>query len=357
MRRRYVLGEPCFRTAPFDFHHAPAGQQAALCAVVLGETDNPVVIEQQLAREYTAVAYCLVRMGVRPDLIYSHRQYFEWGTAGPLMQEFGLKTLNLPSEISASYTCFPRDLCLRMGKLTLLNPHCRKQWRDNVSPTDHLSRGIVVSPLGEGGTTLVAGLTVVTQRHVIVHRPEKSIELNEKAFAVIQLAGMNRMLMPPSREINVDANYVGKRARLNKHGDRIYALLTGADGKPHLVIDSTVTMAGVLAKSPDRLVAIEPAAWLPLVRERCTEDGILMHEVPRMQVPFALNLLQFEDSRRVIMTGGDSEVQTLIEEIAGKGRVFTTDIPIRYFPTHRRGGIRCLIGDRPSDATFKLGLL
>ena len=83
----------------------------------------------------------------------------------------------------------------------------------------------------------------------------------------------------------------------------------------------------------------------------CQPLGIEVHHPKKMEVPYALNLIQFPDNR-VLMTGGDESVAELINEIVGEENVFKTPTPIRYFPVWLYAGIRCLVSEAP-EPLFK----
>lgn len=81
---------------------------------------------------------------------------------------------------------------------------------------------------------------------------------------------------------------------------------------------------------------------------------VTVHLAPPLRVPYALNLLQLPDGR-VLMTGGDPELERFLEGLVGDDRVVTTDVPIRYIPTWMYGGIRCLVSEEPSPLMGRIG--
>lgn len=72
----------------------------------------------------------------------------------------------------------------------------------------------------------------------------------------------------------------------------------------------------------------------------------------KTNLPLELNLVQFRDGK-VVMTGGTKETQTLVEDLVGKDKVITTNVPIQWIPKRRSAGIRCITNIIPSFLAAK----
>ena len=78
------------------------------------------------------------------------------------------------------------------------------------------------------------------------------------------------------------------------------------------------------------------------IRIICQQLGIELCYLEKMEVPYALNLFQFENGK-ILMTGGDDSTYQVIAEIVGEEMVTKTEVPIQLYPIFNNAGIGCLI--------------
>ena len=352
--RRYIIGLPHFGVDPAmnDFV-ALAGQQQTLAGAIIQRRDSEREVTTQLITEYRAIVQCLSRAGARLQ-VGVQVALTDWRVLGPLRQNFDLELFEFNLRLPLNRTCYPRDISLRLKSKTVVNSDLKGDLEQSVDwRLIPQGRRPIFSPLGEGGTTLASTRSVVTQER-LVGPGGGSIELGDHAFDVVREAGLALVKIPLFRSTclgSIGEEQEDAGPSVNNHLDRVAALITDAAGRDHLIVDPTIEAA--LFETPHPTREFEPVGvetWGPMLKARAARAGVnLRMATEQMGVPYALNLLQLENGN-VVMTSGCEATRRQVEEIVGKGRVYTTDVPIQYYPTHLRAGLRCLTGDAPPQA-------
>lgn len=352
--RKYILGEPFFGATLAKKYYAPVGQQAALCAEVLGEEPERIHgismrsqrqwVEENFRLEYLAILHCLTRrMGQQMHVACAHLDELD-NQVVMLAKELGCRLVGYPRETPACCTLFPRDYgtVLPDGTL-LLNPSHTQELRGEAATGGRIR----LAHIGEGGRLLQAGkFAVFSERQTGNGR---NWRVTQEEVALITAGGLIPVMLPNMRSTEVGPDRVLPDTYSGDHVDRFCNLITGRDCREHLIIDPTVDLTVYIENGPRTL--LQGSDGLNAVKRACEPYGIVVHQAPAMEIPYSLNFQQFED-RRIIMTGGEPKLQALLETLVGKGQVYPTEIPIRYYPAYRFGGIRCMIGDLP-EAIFK----
>jgi hypothetical protein len=139
----------------------------------------------------------------------------------------------------------------------------------------------------------------------------------------------------------VEGSAEARSLKCEYHLDREMCLLKGKDGGLHLVVDPKIVLW-------DRFYEglIAPPHSIETIREICELAGVQVHWPEKLTVPYSLGACQFPNGK-VLMTGGDKAVASLLSEVVGEGQVVETEIPIVAYPTFQGAGIHCLIGEFP----------
>lgn len=118
----------------------------------------------------------------------------------------------------------------------------------------------------------------------------------------------------------------------NEYLDRVAAFIKGKDNQDYLLLDPVY----MNTRFPYRRYSSE-------IQAACLRLGVepVVIDKTEADVPYGLNLVQFND-KTVIMSAGHESLRQLLEQIVGEGKVFTTQNPVINYPVIRRGGIRCL---------------
>jgi hypothetical protein len=337
----YLLGEPVFKPAPRDKFLAPAGQ-ANLCLRVFEESTDPDVVRQKLAEEYVAIAASLKTMGVDFRILFVHREDVEMPVIEVCVGHLGCRLGTLDPSFAHPMTMFPRDMSTNIPGVLLVSENFR------VSGSERNGWKIHVSPWGEGGRILsVPGYAVVSER--ISTGEKSSYAVDDQHTLILREAGLSVMTMPPPlvARMNMRGEMVG--ALFNDHVDRVGCLVQDPKGRPHLIVEPLIggTRRSSSRNDGEEWEVIGADEMIALLKRSSRHGGIEFHLAPRLRVPYALNLFQHVDGR-ILMTGGESEVVSLLEEVAGRGSITETPVPIRYFPAWLQAGIRCLINEAPT---------
>lgn len=340
----YLLGEAIFKPEPRKRFKAPIGQ-ANLCLKILRETDDLEAIKEKLRGEYLAIAFAMYQMGIDFSIVCSHLDETDGRVVAVCKEALGCKICAFDKDYFPPSVMYPRDFTTVLPGLVLVNPYVE------IIHPEKDGRKVVSSPFGQGGRIHVAKNVAVVCERVIVQKGS-SREVNASELAPLQEIGISSCLMPAHLVGVIINGQISNRFFSNDHIDRVSVLLEAQDGGLHLVMDPRIMGANWQGGDKNHpWNPIFPEAMVSLMRERCDPFGITVHLPERLSIPYILNLIQFSDGR-VLMSSGDPEVESLIRSIVGQDKVFTTEVPIRYFPTWHYAGIRCLIGDY-AEVLFK----
>ncbi|MDO8512024.1 MAG: hypothetical protein Q7S57_02025 [bacterium] len=336
----YLLGEPKFNIARRNDFFAPAGQ-ARLCQDVLDESRTMAIVAENLRREHAAIAYALKQMSVDFRIVCRDITKVDQAYVFTLNQALGCRLAAFPGH-APSTVLYPRDFCTvhQDLKTLLLNP-CGIE--SVVSSKDGWR--IAKSVWGEGGRMLYSGRTALIGDRLRTEDVGPSRSLWEDDVQILREMGMQFGEIPFLVALRYGWGGVTEKVSYNDHLDRIGTLLSAQDKSLHFVMDrlnfSTEWLQG------QNWTAREPGETVALLQRVCKPLDITVH-VPAQTlcVPYALNLLQV-DGGRVLMTSGDPDVEALVADIVGRENVFTTAVPIRYYPVWMNAGIRCLVSEAP----------
>lgn len=338
----YLLGQPAFDLDPRDSFSIPLGQWD-LATRVLRETADPQKILLQLRMEYCAIAYALKKMAVDFRIVYANEDRIDKPALQACIEKIGCRLIGYHKQpMHPAYACFPRDLYVTLGKAVLISPVMR------VINPEKGGYHFMVSRLGEGGRVLATGENVLVCIN-LDDLPEAEANEHRQLLEQLEQRGLKVSFLPYVITEGADSSGQKNRGAFsNCHLDRYASLLVGEDGALHLIVDPLVQTSWT--EPPHRIFgSAESCHWLA---KKCGSLGIGFHQAPELRVPYSLNLQQFPDGR-VLMTSGEPLLEELVRMIVGDRQVFTTEIPIRYYPVYTYGSIRCLIGEIPECLTVK----
>jgi len=340
MEEFYLVGEPIFNPTPRKEFCAPVSQ-VDLCLEVLRETQDENEIIDRLREEFLAIILSLKQMGIDFRIVYAHEDKVDMKAIGICIQALGCRLAGFSEDYFPPYIIYPRDFATVLPGLILVNS---KAGELKVSQKGGYK--ILSSPFGEGGRVLTSQKTMLVSERLVEEeshsRPVGSQDLKE----IIQ-EGINVGTFPFPLAQMFSASKRTNRASINDHIDRVACLIQGRDKGLHLVVDPLIETAVWRGKNRDSLWTLRtPGETREKITGSCKPFGINVHYPKALKVPYSLNLIQFRDGR-ILMTGGDDEVEGLITEIVGEDKIFKTPIPIRFFPVWSYAGIRCLVSEAP----------
>lgn len=336
----YLLGEPKFNIPRRNDFFAPGGQ-AQLCQKVLDQSTTMGVVAENLRREHAAIAHALKQMGVDFRIVCRDLEKIDQPYIVALNSALGCRLAGFPGH-ATSTVLYPRDFCTVHPELKtlLLNPYGIESV---VSSKDGWR--IAKSVWGEGGRVLYAKGTALIGDRLRTEDVGPSRPLVDEDVRILREMGMRFGEIPLPVALRYGWSGITEKVSHNDHLDRIGALLVSQNQSLHFVMDplnfTTQWLEG------GSWVAREPGETVELLRQVCKPLDITVHLPDRpLQVPYALNLLQVADGR-VLMTSGDPGVEALVADIVGRENVYSTAVPICYYPVWMNAGIRCLVSEAP----------
>lgn len=268
--------------------------------------------------EYVSIAHALNENDVPYRLVIAHRQALDEKATLMLMNHLGVRGVGLNPSISS--TSFPRDILVDFDGDTHLNPEA------NVKSIPGSEKQ---SMLGEGGRVLKVG------KKVFLPHPNGYVQSKQKFLREVDPLKKKYQIgfLPHPLATEVDIRTGRKHTFDNDHLDRSAAFIKGADEKDYLLVDSNYMSS----------FAPQFGRYSSQIISACRDLDVTLVDVKRKgdSIPNALNFVQFED-KSVVMTGGDNQLQNIVEEIVGQEKVVTTQSPIILYPLIRGGGIRCM---------------
>lgn len=338
---QYVLGRPSFGRVMSDVDNFSAPiSEIESCKKVLREIKSGKDRLTKINEEYLAIFLALIGMEIDFSITFSalekeYRQQLEDSLKG-LRSGFGysanVEILDISEHCPIDLASFPKDIAMTLVAHTLVNPEVKMPknfGNENAS-------SVLFSPYGEGGRVLNCKDTVLISNHLTLGelRPIEKARVSDFDQMKINLG-----LIPLPAAGTFSLSKLNETFP-NDHLDRIACLIEGKNGKLHLVADPKIH---TYKKDENKNWIIqEPEESLKEIGKVCESLGIELHYPEAIEVPYALNLFQFEDGR-ILMTGGDDCVCQLISEIVGEEMMNTTEVPIQLYPIFNRAGIGCVI--------------
>ena len=344
----HLVGEPIFKPYQRERFDVPAGQ-AEIVLSVLKEVQDVARIKTKLQEEYLSIILALKTMDVDFRIVCAHQDEIDTAAMLACVGTLGCRLVGFPRDYFPPSVAYPRDFSTVLPGLVLIN--------QGVQVLTEKKDGwvMVSSPFGEGGTIHAGnGVAIVCERVCRAWGQDGFRHLEPEDLIPLECAGVTVVRFPAFASLAIVNLEISNSCFSNNHIDRVSAWLRGRDGKNHLLVDGNIVGTDWSAPSAQR-------PWRPMppqqvfdeLSRRCEPHQIAVHAAPPYTTPYALNLIQFPDSK-VLMTGGEPALEALVESIVGKGNVFTTKISIRFFPVWLYAGIRCLIGDYPEPLFKKL---
>jgi hypothetical protein len=350
----YILGCPSFGRVLEDLKefYAPVSQ-IGLCRDVLREIKSNKDCLTKIQKEYFAIFFALLEMEIdfsitchetekeyRQDIEDSLREIekeFEIG--------FEIGIIDLPDNFPVGIASFPKDIFTILAEDVLVNPEIII-----AKPESKNIHKVSSSLYGEGGRVLHRGNTILVSEHLTLgkHRP-----LEEAKIEALNQMEINLGLFP----LPISSIFsLSKKGKLipNDHLDRVSCLVEGKDKKLYLVVDPNIC---TLEKDENKNWVVQNSEKsLEKIGIICQQLGIELCYPEEMEVPYALNLFQFENGK-ILMTGGDDSIYQIIAEIAGEEMVTKTEVPIQLYPIFNNAGIGCLINNSFPPTLLKANTL
>jgi len=317
-----IIGRPEDTEEDWDVFQVPKGSEHWVGRF---SSMSPEEERRALGNEYLDIVNSLRSNGVPFRFILAHRDKADMELVHHMAFELGVRGLGLDPSISSS--CFPRDMMVDLDGTLFINPDANLTFPDGSGAH---------SRLGEGGAVLKSGKTVfVTDPRGYKSSTRRNYERDISSIRTSFQVGL--LPWPVGVEVNTQAGT--QEELVSHHIDRVAALIKGKDDKHYLLVDP------FYFNEQNRLWGRYHTA----IRKECRRLGVQLHVTPRTpdDVPYSLNLEQFEDGT-VFMSKGHDSLQDLIGGIVGQDNVFTTERPVVAFPVLRKGGIRCMTLSAPS---------
>lgn len=182
---------------------------------------------------------------------------------------------------------------------------------------------VVPSPLGEGGSVISLGKSVVIPEHLWdLCKKEEAVKLREAGFKFAIVPSVDRGKQKFDFEFERD------------HIDGHLSLVGDCSGRQYLLAAKSYALQGGSTRK-----AIRRAA------ESIGAEEIIIDD--RNLPPLSFNFL-FTDSGQVLMTKEADELENVLNEVIGKDCVFTTPRTLEAIPLVAFGSIRCLTNYLPS---------
>ena len=337
----YVLGCPSFGMASSGVNSfsAPIGE-IELCRKVLRNIKSGEDSLIEIQKEYMSIFFALVEMEIDFSISCSvlekeYRQGLE-GLLTGLRREFGdifnIKITDISKYCPIDLASFPKDVATILVAGSLINSEVeipKKIGIKNVS-------NVLLSSYGEGGRVLSCRDVVLVSDHLTLGEFRPIERARVRDFDQMEV-NLGLIPLPVSSIFSLSSI---DKAFPNDHLDRVACLIEGKDEKLHLIVDPKIHT--YKKDESQNWIIQKPEESLEDIRKVCDSLGIELHRPKKTEIPYVLNLVQFED-KRILMTGGDECVHQLISEIVGEDMVITTEVPIQLYPTFNRAGIGCII--------------
>jgi hypothetical protein len=333
-----VLALPLIGSTPYELR-APSGHLRQFESI-WNATNRDDIRKRRLLQEYCAIAMVLSQMSLPCRVIFSSEYPATTSTVDHLAT-IGFQRLTLPvlGKKALLHLMYPRDL------LTVLPNHqvLVSSEGDALITMSllHSSYAPRVSHFGEGGRLHLGNDTAITFTRYF--NEDGATIMSNSPLDELRGEGLTVVDIPEA----INKCRVGQNLRSlpQNHIDRVTGMLRDPNGKLHLIADPCME-SGFIA--PDSAPRSNARVTLERLGETCERSGITLHTPKKLLVPHSLGFAQFSTGE-VLMTGGEREVQRMVEEIVGSEKVFVTPFPIECIPVRGLAGIHCLVTEFPDD--------
>jgi hypothetical protein len=237
----------------------------------------------------------------------------------------------LKPKIPSTFRYFPRDIATKLPNGTIL-----------INKKFNFPHPFTPDYYGEGGRIFIIDNTSFSTSHNNVEKvvyPLDSGYLRDRGLIPIQL--------PPAIQqttVLEQDSWYDEGINLVSHVDTCYAVIQDKNGQLHVITSNRFDQK-LNTNDHTKFDYDEVKEHIFTTLENA---GIDLHVVNNLEIPCSLNMFQAPNGK-VLMTSGEKELQQIIENILGEENVITTSVPIKYIPSTRFGGIRCMIGEVPKE--------
>jgi hypothetical protein len=332
------LGAPLFSNDISRLSTIAPISQIQLYRNVWENTEDPMDLFEKLGIEYFAICLSLRQMGISFKVIESPicREKVPFILDRLEAEEFPLKRF---PNIDDRVLSYPRDLATKLPNGTLLVNV------DLPRPKAHKDRKVIRSPYGEGGRIHQRKkVALVTERYYPENR--LSIEGEVAATENMRLSGLKVGLLPMPIRIAVALNRPEEKGffQPEDHVDRFSGLLESPSGDLHLIVEPNIVTD--FRSGPLIFPRLNTEETIERFSQVLEPLDVKLHVPSGIEVSGSVGFWQADDGR-VLMTGGDEAVKSLVASIVGEENVFCTPVPIINYPAWNKSSIRCLIGEFP----------
>ncbi len=317
-----IFKEPVKEESKKDVFIVPVGSEQWVTALSEVSMDRDFLAEKFLM-EYTSILYTMKRMDIPFRIIISHKEWMDEQLVIRIMKSMEIRGVALDDDIGGVF--FPRDMFVNFDDDVYISSE------SNLSIPDLSCKR---SPLGEGGRVLRVGKKVLTTD------PRWFCESRESYINDIKNLSdrFDFAYLPAPLTAEIDIQSGTEKYFQTDHLDRVSAFIRGKDRRDYLLLDENYVSTN---KPPY-------GKYLEVIKEACDKIDVIPIIVQRehQSLPCALNFEQFANGS-VIVTSGDEILLDLLNEIVGEDQVYTTQIPMLYYPLIRQGSIRCMMLHAP----------
>jgi len=311
---------------------------------------------QEAAEEWALIYSMLAAAGLTPMVMLAFRellgqQYFDAMKSGPF------PTINFP-DIDILVQGFPRDLWTMLPNGTVMMDLSWHRFQAVLDPRHSRvvdpawveKNNVVDSIYGEGGRILFRQSLAVVFDKVEMPGPETLKALGEDRYELkpppiqpLKDLGMAVLELPEVSATFLDGQASKMGYGADNHIDRFFAVIEDRRGGLHLLADPLIWSGFQGQRKPPKY---NPDSTLRECRRRAIRAGIEFHRIKRIHHPLAMGVYQTADGR-VVMSGGEPELQQVITDLVGDDQVVISEKPLYRYGAWYYAGIRCLINEAP----------
>ncbi len=339
----YLIGAPIFaQNLDLDPLLAPLGQLAAVVAIL--QQNHPIkTLLEEIRQEYISILVAMRQMRLAFNVVVGDRNMLDL-VAQLAISRLKIRYTQFGLDYPMQLLAYPRDFAVTLPDRVLISPYMQtlREERNGYK--------IITSPFGEGGSVLYRKDIAVIPDRVVHVDGKNSRKPTMTDTAALEDGGLRTIQFPcPSLCALKRGENRLEYTSYNDHLDRVACLVEAKDGSLHLIVDHDLVTTAVIRESDSqgkmncRHRNVEET--IHLLETRCQPFGVTVHRAPKCSIPYPLNLLQTYDGR-ILMTGGAPEVKKMVADVT-KQQVHTTGRPIKFLPTFKFAGIRCLINETP----------
>ncbi len=337
MERRIVLGSPTFSlTGRNDHFVAPVGLEELYVRYWNQMPKDHAQLSQTLRREYYALVNALEAARIRATKLISHTlaEVLDPGLAAAAAER-GLPYAWIETADPALYG-FPRDIGLYVSpSLGFVSTRFEGK----------LPAGLTQSIYGEAGRVHIRRDVVLMNEWYYRHEKDGSTTRMLQPNTMLQKAGFRIGYTPAILQHREDPGEVIRVS--DSHLDRWNGLLEDRTGGLHLILPGEVHTCD----GPPDNDFYTPAETQARIGTMCAQLGIELHVLHNLEIPGSVGFYQSPEGK-VIMTGGEPQLETLVQGLVGDSNVFPTHTPITTYPLACGATIHCLIGELPSPLLY-----